>query len=200
MTDKEINSLKNKRVNIATKIKDWYSKGKNAKEYAIKYNELTRILNENGCNLTITKPYFNADWWDDNYTESILQPTVDVKACKIKTEKECIQECTQRTNTIELVDNKIKDINYYTICLAWSNKDTQCASCTINLIKNCFNDLGLKEITNDCYQFGEGAENLIKYRYIGNDESFQIIKTFAQSILDNNNENSAAIYGKKINF
>lgn len=196
MTDKEINSLKNKRVNIATKIKDWYSKGKNAKEYAIKYNELTRILNENGCNLNITKPFFNVEWWDNNYTENVLQSTVDVNVCKIKTEKEYIQH----TNITELVDNKIKDINYYTICLAWSNKDTQCASCTINLIKNCFNDLGLKEITNDCYQFGEGAENLIKYRYIGNDESFQIIKTFAQSVLDNNNENSAAIYGKKINF
>ena len=198
MTDKEINDLKRKRTSLATKIREWKERGKNAKELAIEYQNITEKLQQYGLNVFIGADYLKVDYWDNPW--GTLKLTENVKACKIKTEKECILECAQNTNTIELVDNKIKAINYYTICLAWSNKDTQCTSCTINLIKNCFNDLGLKEITNDCYQFGEGAENLIKYRYIGNDESFQIIKTFAQSILDNNNENSAAIYGKKINF
>ena len=198
MNSKEINDLKRKRASLATKIREWKERGKNAKEFAIEYQNITEKLQQYGLNVFIGADYLKADYWDNPW--GALKPTENVKACKIKTEKECIRECVQNVNTVELIDNKIKDINYYTICLAWSNKDSQCASCTINLIKNCFNDLGLKEITNDCYQFGEGAENLIKYRYIGNDESFQIIKTFAQSILDNNNENSAAIYGKKINF
>lgn len=201
MDNKEINSLKNKRVNIATKIKDWYSKGKNAKEYAIKYNELTRILNENGCNLTITKPYFNVEWWDDNYTKGVLQATVDVKACKIKTEK----EYTQQPTTTELIDDKIKAINYYSICLAWECKDIQELPNGIKLIKNCFNDLGLKEISDEYYQMGSCVEHMSKYRFIGDDDSFNIIKTFAQSVLDSitlidDNKNNTTIFGKKINI
>ena len=208
MIDKEIEVLKRKRANLRNKVTEYYNKGKDAREIVSKYLEITDQLIQKGFQPKPTfLPYLNIEWWDkwsksNGSTQNIWEPNGSL-TCKDSNKTTICKEIKIKSpegHINNLVDAQIKKINYYYICLAWSNKESQCASCTINLIRNCFKDLGLTEITNDCYQFGEGAENLIKYRHIGDDDSFQIIKTFAQSILDNSNENSAAVYGKKINF
>lgn len=199
MDNKEINELKRKRTNLATKIREWKEQGKNAKELAIEYQTITEKLQQCGLNVFIGADYLKADYWDKPV--GTLKPTVDVKVCKIKTEK----EYTQQRSTTELVDDKIKAINYYSICLAWECKDIQEFPNGIKLIKNCFNDLGLKEISDECYQMGSCVEHMAKYRFIGDDDSFNIIKTFAQSVLDSitlidDNKNNTTIFGKKINI
>lgn len=199
MDNKEINELKRKRTNLATKIREWKEQGKNAKELAIEYQTITEKLQQCGLKVFIGTDYLKVDYWDNPW--GTLKPTVDVKVCKIKSEK----EYTQQRPTTELVDDKIKAINYYSICLAWECKDIQEFPNGIKLIKNCFNDLGLKEISDECYQMGSCVEHMAKYRFIGDDDSFNIIKTFTQSVLDSitlidDNKNNTTIFGKKINI
>lgn len=200
MNSKEINDLKRKRASLATKIREWKERGKNAKELAIEYQIITEKLQQYGLNVFIGADYLKEDYWDNFYL-GVLKPTVDVKVCKIKTEK----EYTQQRPTTELVDDKIKAINYYSICLAWECKDIQESPNGIKLIKNCFNDLGLKEISDEYYQMGSCVEYMSKYRFIGDDDTFNIIKTFTQSVLDSialidDNKNNTTIFGKKINI
>ena len=59
----------------------------------------------------------------------------------------------------------------------------------------------MKEITNECYQNGTSVEYMVKYRFVGSEESFNIIKTFSQNVLDGTlkrDKNNATIFGKKI--
>lgn len=196
MNNKEINDLKRKRASLATKIREWKDRGKNAKEFAIEYQNITEKLQQYGLNVFIGADYLKVDYWDNPV--DVLKPTVDVKVCKIKTEKEY-------TAPTKLVDDKIKAINYYSLCLAWECKDIHESPNGIKLIKNCFNDLGLKEISDECYQMGSCVEYMSKYRFIGDDDTFNIIKTFTQSVLDSialidDNKNNTTIFGKKINI
>lgn len=196
MNNKEINDLKRKRASLATKIREWKERGKNAKDFAIEYQNITEKLQQYGLNVFIGADYLKVDYWDN--PAGVLKPTVDVKVCKIKTEKEYIAPT-------KLVDDKIKAINYYSICLAWECKDIQESPNGIKLIKNCFNDLGLKEISDEYYQMGSCVEHMAKYRFIGDDDTFNIIKTFTQSVLDSitlidDNKNNTTIFGKKINI
>lgn len=196
MNSKEINDLKRKRASLATKIREWKERGKNAKEFAIEYQNITEKLRQYGLNVFIGADYLKADYWDNPW--GTLKPTAEVKVCKIKSEKEY-------TTTAKLVEDKIKAINYYSICLAWECKDIHESPNGIKLIKNCFNDLGLKEISDEYYQMGSCVEHMAKYRFIGDDDTFNIIKTFAQSVLDSitlidDNKNNTTIFGKKINI
>lgn len=201
MSVEEIKKLQNRRTNLATKIKEWKSKGKNARELAVRYEELTNKLRDIGKNVHISAECLTVEYWDKFYLN--VQPinTGTIKECKIKSEKEYVAH----KDIEKEIDDKIKDINYYSICLAWECKDIQESPNHIGVIKNCFNDLGLKEISDEYYQMGSCVEHMTKYRFIGDDNSFNIVKTFAQSALDSitnldDNKNNASIFGKKINI
>lgn len=199
MSKEEIKKLKDKRTNLATKIKDWLNKGKNAKELAVQYEALTKQLQDLGRNVYISADYLKASYWEAQCNEKSIEFKDDIintiKPCKLKTNEE---------HVMELVDNKIRDINYYSLCLAWECKDIHEQPNNIHLIKKCFDDLGLKEISNESYQMGNCIEHISKFRFIGDDNSFKIIKKISQSVLDHTeplklSDNKASIFGKKIN-
>jgi hypothetical protein len=206
MSDTEINSLMTKRANLATKIREWYNKGKNARDLAFQYENITNKLQELGKNVYIGTDYYKVEYWDAKSNDIVksskdLQPfsgEITIKDTSVIKPSHFVPE----KNYIEkLVDDKIKDINYYVFCLVWECEDIHQTFDNIETIKTCFSDLGMKEITNECYQNGTSVEYMVKYRFVGSEESFNIIKTFSQNVLDGTlkrDKNNATIFGKKI--
>lgn len=206
MSDTEINSLMTKRANLATKIREWYNKGKNARDLAFQYENITNKLQELGKNVYIGTDYYKVEYWDAKSNDIVkssndLQPfsgEITIKDTSVIKPSHFVPE----KNYIEkLVDDKIKDINYYVFCLVWECEDIHQTFDNIETIKTSFSDLGMKEITNECYQNGTSVEYMVKYRFVGSEESFNIIKTFSQNVLDGTlkrDKNNATIFGKKI--
>lgn len=83
------------------------------------------------------------------------------------------------------------DNNYYILNLAWTGNES------ITNIDEYLNHIGLQYL--DVEDFGE--EHIAKYKYIGDDLGFNIIKKSTQYILDSfvSNQN-VNVYGKKLNY
>ena len=91
-------------------------------------------------------------------------------------------------------NNKINieiENNYYILNLAWTGEES------IIGIDKYLNHIGLQYL--EVEDFGE--EHIAKYKYIGEDNGFNVIKKSTQYILDSfvSNQN-INVYGKKLNY
>ena len=90
----------------------------------------------------------------------------------------------------------------YIISLAWTEDNTHNLKNTIDVIKEYFDDLDLKNVGTEQFDKGNVTEHVSKYEWVGDDESFKILKYSSQFILDTVSKNdyekfNIAIYGKK---
>ena len=90
----------------------------------------------------------------------------------------------------------------YIISLAWTEDNTHNLKNTIDVIKEYFDDLDLKNIDTEQFDKGNVTEYVSKYEWVGDDESFKILKYSSQFILDTVSKSdyekfNIAIYGKK---
>ena len=92
--------------------------------------------------------------------------------------------------------------NKYIISLAWTEDNTHNLKNTIDVIKEYFDDLDLKNVGTEQFDKGNVTEYVSKYEWVGDDESFKILKYSSQFILDTVSKSdyekfNIAIYGKK---
>lgn len=99
-------------------------------------------------------------------------------------------------NDINVTDQAKKienpnDNNYYILNLAWTGEES------IIGVDKYLNHIGLQYL--EVEDFGE--EHIAKYKYIGEDNGFNVIKKSTQYILDSfvSNQN-INVYGKKLNY
>lgn len=185
MTKDEIKNIKKARYKLREKITKYIDKNiktNEVKAMVLEYHDLTKQLADAGCNVSIKLDYLKLDYWDN--ISNITPPP-------------------QTQHITSNITNDIIEPQKYTISLAWTETPDRSISDTINKIKEYFDDMNIKEISQDTYKNGNSIENIIKYEFDGDDDSFKILKYSAQFLLDTISNTdyekfNIAIYGKKI--
>lgn len=178
----DINTLKRKRVNLQLRIKEWVDKGKNAKDLVIEYHKLLDQLRSHGVKVENRADYLQLEYWDKSKSQ---KPKKDEQV----TEKQTIST----------------DKNSYILCLAWIEQSNK-TPIQVQKVKDYFEELGLECIGSDDRKVDENRdEYLLKYEFEGSDESFRMLKTCTQFVLDTFAQSdfdrfNIAVYGKKKNF
>lgn len=184
MTKEEIKSIKKVRYKLRENITKNINKGiktDEVKQMVLDYHDLTKQLADAGCNVSIKLDYLQLDYWSNISNTTQVLPIQHIPPDII---------------------NDIIEPQKYTISLAWTETPDQSISDTINKIKEYFDDMDIKEIDHDTYKNGNNIENIIKYEFDGDDDSFKILKYSAQFLLDTISHTdyekfNIAIYGKK---
>ena len=161
------------------------------KQKVATYNDLTDQLIKLGYNVSIQTDYLTKSYWDSYSTKNVKKQTNSTNWEKVATElKRKLKE--KSTN------------NNYIITLAWTetNKESPSKS-AIESIQKYFESMQMKQLDTDFSDMGYRKEYMIKYEYVGEDNSFNIIKNSAQFMLDelsatDYDKFNIAIFGKKI--
>lgn len=181
----DINTLKRKRVNLQLRIKEWVDKGKNAKDLVIEYHKLLDQLRSHGVKVENRADYLQLEYWDKSNPPNH------------KNQKKDEQVTEQQTTST--------DKNSYILCLAWIEQSNK-TPIQVQKVKDYFEELGLECIGSDDRKVDEiKNEYLLKYEFEGSDESFRMLKTCTQFVLDTFAQSdfdrfNIAVYGKKKNF
>lgn len=94
---------------------------------------------------------------------------------------------------IDIKKESVIESQLYHLIIAWTNE----LNFDINLIKNYINDMGLQFFEEEIEdRFGD-KEYIIKYKYIGYEESFNLLKKSINFIIDMFPDCNIAVYGKK---
>lgn len=186
----EINDLKRERANLQARIKDWYDKGKNAKELVYKFHEISDELIRKGVNVTYRAEYFNLDFWDKFEGK---QPTKEVKS-------------TPQPNIIQEEPKPIKpNQDSYILCLAWTASLQNETPEQVTKVQDYFNELGLPLLDEEVGEIDNRMEHVLRYEFKGSEESFRLLKMCTQFVLDafaktDFEKFNIAIFGKKKKF
>lgn len=181
----DISTLKRKRVNLQLRIKEWVDKGKNAKYLVIEYHQLLDQLRTHGIKVENRADYLQLEYWDESKKTTIKK--IDKKQTSIKTE------------------DPISTKNSYILCLAWVEQ-TNNTPIQVQKVKDYFNEICLECMGTDARKVdNEKTEYILKYEFEGSDESFRLLKTCTQFVLDTFAQSdfdrfNIAVYGKKKNF
>ncbi len=208
MTKEEINTLKKLRDKCkfriqATKDKPTH-RNRNIKRVIDLY-DITEKLKSEGRKVNIEADYYTYEYW--GITEDIVN---DVKKHPEKytsdnkriINKPIPQPKTTISSSITKNIQQLPKKSKYIISLAWTEDNVHNLKNTIDIIKEYFDDLELKDIGTEQFNKGNIIEYVSKYEWVGDDESFKILKYSAQFILDTVSKNdyekfNIAIYGKK---
>lgn len=180
----DINTLKRKRVNLQLRIKEWVDKGKDARKLVVEYHQLLNQLRECGVKIENRADYLQLEYWDKS---------------KMVTPKERKTTTKQNEQIISI------DKNSYILCLAWIEQSNK-TPIQVQKVKDYFEELGLECIGSDDRKVDEiKNEYLLKYEFEGSDESFRMLKTCTQFVLDTFAQSdfdrfNIAVYGKKKNY
>lgn len=181
----EIKKLKTKRFNLREKIRTYVKQDKNAYELVVEFHHIVDQLKKLGVKASIEKDYLQLEYWD--------KPKI-----KIPTEVTEIKQSTQTTP-------KKQPKNSYILCLAWVEQ-TNNTPIQVQKVKDYFNEICLECIGTDTRKVdNEKTEYILKYEFEGSDESFRLLKTCTQFVLDTFAQSdfdrfNIAVYGKKKNF
>lgn len=164
------------------------------KEKAIKkidelYN-ITKELKRLGKRVEDKAECLTYEFWE------IIEETEKVKD-KNKNQQKTIQKIQNKQDS----GSKFKQEKYI-ISLAWTESNEYDIKDTINIIKNYFDNLDIKEDTYEKFKRNSDIEHIIRYEYIGYEQSFKILKYSAQYLLDTICKNdyekfNIAIFGKQ---
>lgn len=184
MNKEELKKIKRIRYKLREKITNNINKGLKdniTKDMVIEYHRLTKILEEGGMKVSIKLDYLQLEYWND------LKKDI-VKIIK-KPKKEIPKESLQKNNK-------------YIISLAWTESEKYNINDTISIIKNYFEDLNIKEESYETFMRNNDIEHILRYEYVGEEESFKILKYSAQYLLDTISKNdyekfNIAIFGKQ---
>lgn len=190
--EQEIKKLKTKRFNLREKIRKYVKEGKNAYEFVIEFHEVIRKLQELGFNASIEKDYLHLEYWDK----------FSQKSNQIKNES--------KHQSIPLKSVKQEKINKksdsFAICLAWTSIEGFVVPIQVQKVKEYFNELGLELESDNSKSCGpQCTEHILKYVFEGPEDSFRLLKTCTQFVLDSFAESdfdrfNIAVYGKRKNY
>lgn len=208
MTKEEINELLKLRdrhkCNIFATKDNPNHKNANIKR-VIELCDLTKQLRSVGRRVSDDAEWLKYEYW--NITEDIIN---DVKKHPEKytsdnkriINKPIPQPKATIASSITKNTQQPPKKSKYIISLAWTEDNTHNLKNTIDIIKEYFDDLELKDIGTEQFNKGNVVEYVSKYEWVGDEESFKILKYSAQFILDTVSKNdyekfNIAVYGKK---
>lgn len=174
----DINKLKRKREGLKFKIREWKKKGKNASDLVDEYHKILAELNKLGVKTETRADYLKKEYWVGYNGED--KPVI--KEEKIKPTQDS-----------------------FILCLAWVDEYKDKIPEQVIKVKKYFEELGLPILNEDSSKIDERIEHVLKYEFIGSEESFRLLKTCTQFVLDSFAKSdferfNIAIYGKKKNF
>ena len=182
--EQEIKKLKNKRFNLREKIRTYVKKDKDAYELVVEFHNIINQLRDLGVKANIEKDYLQLEYWDKSKTSKSQKP----------------KKNTPITEQVISIDK-----NSYVLCLAWIEQSNK-TPIQVQKVKDYFEELGLECIGSDDRKVDENRdEYLLKYEFEGSDESFRMLKTCTQFVLDTFAQSdfdrfNIAVYGKKKNW
>lgn len=180
----DVNKLKRKRINLRTKIKGLVDKGQDARELVNKHQILVDELRKYGVKIEAKADYLQKEYWDKQVKPS--QP----KCYNPISEPEIKQE------TIKLSQDT------FILCLAWSASLQNETPEQVTKVMDYFKELGLPLIDESVGEIDKRMEHVLRYEFSGSEESFKMLKTCTQFVLDafaktDFEKFNIAIYGKK---
>lgn len=184
--DSIVKKLRSRRFYLRDKIRSLKNKNQNARDYVIEYLDILEQLKSFGIKAENHTDYLQLEYWDK-------QPTSNKHAIQ-KTPKEQTTNQKPIKNTSE---------EKYTLCLAWTEVSGAELPVQIAYVKEYFNDLCLKCISDDVNEIKKGyAEHILKYEYKGTEDAFRMLKLCVQFVLDTFAKSdfdkfNIAIYGRK---
>ena len=183
-----IDKLQRTRLNLRTKIKDWYNKGKDTKDLVLKYHEILRELKDYGINIEAKADYLQIDNLDNSSPKST--PKSSLKTSPKSTPKSSLKS-TQNFS--------------YILCLAWSEEPKSTKPDQIIKVQKYFDELGLQVLDEEIGKINNRTEHVLKYEFKGSEESFRLLKLCTQFVLDSFAKSefekfNVAIFGKKKNY
>lgn len=164
----------------------------------IELYDLTKKLRSVGKRVSDDADWLKYEYW--GITEDVVN---DVKK---HPEKYISSSNVKKPVNKQIIQPKISIAppkkNKYIISLAWTEDNTHNLKNTIDVIKEYFDDLDLKNVGTEQFDKGNVTEYVSKYEWVGDDESFKILKYSSQFILDTVSKSdyekfNIAIYGKK---
>lgn len=201
MTKEEIDALKKLRDKYKFRIQATKDKpahrNRNIKRVIDLY-DITEKLKSEGRKVNIEADYYTYEYWgitEDVVNDVKKHPEKYISSSNVK--KPINKQITQPKISIA-PPKKSK----YIISLAWTEDNTHNLKNTIDVIKEYFDDLDLKNVGTEQFDKGNVTEYVSKYEWVGDDESFKILKYSSQFILDTVSKSdyekfNIAIYGKK---
>lgn len=180
----DINELKRKRERLKFKIREWKKAGKNAKNLVDEYHEILSKLNELGVKTETRVDFLKKEYWV-NWPDTFNKRGNVVKKPTQDDQNQPIQ-------------------NSFILCLAWVDDHSNIPDQVIK-VKKYFEELGLPILNEETNNIDDRIEHVLKYEFMGSEESFRLLKTCAQFVLDSFAKTdferfNIAIYGKRKKF
>lgn len=172
-----IKKLQDKRFYLRDKIRSYVKDQKNAYEIVLEYHNILSQLRDHGVHVENRADYLQLEYWVKSVTNE------------------------ERVN----IQNDSKN-NYFSLCLAWTSINGCQVPTQVKIVKEYFDELGLKLDDEDIRQTNAGySEYVLKYEFEGPEESFRLLKICTQFILDTFAETdfdkfNIAVYGKRKNY
>lgn len=181
-----IDKLQRTRLNLRTKIKDWYNKGKDTKDLVLKYHEILRELKDYGINIEAKADYLQID-----KSVPIPTPKSILKSAPKSALKSALKSAPKSTQNFS-----------YILCLAWSEEPKSTKPDQIVKVQKYFDELGLQVLDEEIGKINNRTEHVLKYEFKGSEESFRLLKLCTQFVLDSFAKSefekfNVAIFGKK---
>lgn len=193
----DVNDLKRRRTNLQFRIKEWYKRGKNAKNLVIEYHALLTELRNLGFKVEAKADYLQPEFWD-NFNGQKYQK---------KQKSSTIQNPLPTQPKIEVQSNESIKPNQdsFILCLAWTAKKDTDTPEQIQKVLDYFSELNLSFIDEDIDEIETRIEHVMRYEFKGTEESFKMLKVCTQFVLDafaktNFEKFNMAIFGKKKKF
>lgn len=182
----DINELKKKRERIKFKIREWKKAGKNAKNLVDEYHNILSELNKLGVKTEIRVDFLKKEYWE-NWPSPSQNGAIPVPHYS--------QNDAIPSPPIEPSQDS------FTLYLAWVDECSNIPDQIIK-VKNYFEELGLPILSEEKNNINNRVEHVLKYEFTGSEESFRLLKTCAQFVLDSFAKTdferfNIAIYGNK---
>lgn len=190
----DVNDLKRRRTNLQFRIKEWYKRGKNAKNLVIEYHTLLTELQSLGFKAEAKADYLQPEFWD-NFNGQKYQK---------KQKSSTIQNPLPTQSETEVQSNESIKPNQdsFILCLAWTAKKDTDTPEQIQKVLDYFSELNLSFIDEDIDEIETRIEHVMRYEFKGTEESFKMLKVCTQFVLDafaktDFEKFNMAIFGKK---
>ena len=181
----DVEELKRKRTNLQLRIKEWFDKGKNAKDLVDEYHILLDELRKNGVKVEAKAKYLQKEFWS-NQSTNISKPQI-------------IKEPSPIPEPIKPIQDS------FILSLAWVANELNETPEQVKKVESYFNEMGLPMIDESVGSVENRMEHVMRYEFKGTEESFRMLKMCTQFVLDafaktDFEKFNIAIYGKKKNY
>lgn len=193
----QINDLKKERNGLLSKIRDWTSRGKNAYEFVVRFNEITEELKRLGRNVSIQTDCLMLCNWEKGGKYYSLR---NQQNKSVSSTKQVANQIINHDLLAIEASERFKNQNNYKLQLHYTTPQDKSSPKIISEVNNYFSHMGLNYLNEDIFFNESNIEHTINYEYKGIDEEFNILKKSSQYIIDtfSNDKFNVAVSGKKL--